>query len=170
MKRPSQNEYPVHYYSYVELVKGGHFFELWDQNTREIVELFRSIDEDKHNYRYAENKWTIKDVLMHLVDTERAYSYRAFVCVRGDLQTPLYPVDENLFAANVSTLNRTMESLIEEFELVRKSFRMLFEHTSEKEQRLAGNGTNGRITAGALGYITIGHALHHKNVIKERYL
>lgn len=170
MKKPAAAEYPSSYQKYVDLVKSENFFELLDNNTKETIRFFNSIDPSKHDYRYAENKWTIKDVLLHIIDTERGFSYRAIVCVRGDDKTPLHPMDENLFAANASTAKRTMRDLLEEFAIVRSSFRKIFEYTSEQQQTFLGNGTTGRITARALAYIGIGHDIHHMNVIKERYL
>lgn len=170
MGKPVLNEYPANYHKYVQLVTGDDLLALWDDNTRKVRDFFTSIDVSKHNYRYALNKWTIKDVLMHLADSDRGYSYRAIFCVRGDESTPLYPMNEDLFAANVDTSNRTMESLIQEFEAVRHSFRMIFEHTSDAQQQLLGNGSNGKISARALGFIALGHAIHHMNIIKQRYL
>lgn len=170
MNRPQSTEYPSHYQKYIELAGDGELLQLWDENTREIADFFSSINLEKQDYRYADGKWTIKDVLMHLTDSERGYSYRAIFCVRGDLQTPLYPMDEDLFAANVNTATRTMQSIVDEFLAVRHSFRKIYEYSSLKEQTQLGNGINGRISARALGYITIGHSIHHMNVVKERYL
>lgn len=170
MNLPDPTEYPPHYQKYIELTGDKELLQLWDENTREIAAFFSTISSEKHDYSYADGKWTIKGVLMHLTDSERGYSYRAIFCVRGDLQTPLYPMDEDLFAANVDTSARTMQSIIDEFLSVRHSFRKIYEYTSLKEQTQLGNGTNGRISARALGYITIGHSIHHMNVVKERYL
>lgn len=170
MKKPGLDEYPSSYQKYMDLVKGDNFYELLDSNTRETIRFFNSIDASKHEYRYAADKWTIKDVLQHVVDTERGFSYRAIVCVRGDDKTPLHPMDENLFAANVDTSRRTIRDLLEEFEIVRIGLRKIFEYTSEQQQKSLGNGATGKLSGRALGYIAIGHVVHHMNVVKERYL
>jgi uncharacterized damage-inducible protein DinB len=170
MKKPEINEYPSSYHKYVDLVKADNFFELLDGNTKETMRFFNAIDVSKHDYRYAKDKWTIKDLVLHVIDTERGYSYRAIVCVRGDDKTPLYPMDENLFAANADTSRRTMRDLLEEFDVVRSGFRKIFEYTSDEQQRKLGNGSTGKLTGRALGYIAIGHVMHHMNVVKERYL
>jgi uncharacterized damage-inducible protein DinB len=170
MKKPGINEYPPSYQKYVDLVKGDNFFQLLDDNTKETIRFFNSIDASKHDYRYAKDKWTIKDLLLHVVDTERGYSYRAIVCVRGDEKTPLHPMDENLYAANADTSRRTVRDLLEEFEVVRSGFRKIFEYTTEEEHQRLGNGSTGKLTGRALGYIAIGHVMHHMNVVKERYL
>jgi hypothetical protein len=105
-----------------------------------------------------------------MIDTERGFSYRAIMCVRGDEKTPLYPMDENLFAANADTSRRTMRDLLEEFEIVRLGLRKVFEYTTEEQQKKIGNGSTGKISGRAMGYIAIGHVAHHINVVKERYL
>lgn len=170
MKRPDVNEYPASYQKYMELVKGDNFFDLLDGNTKELAEFFESIDASKQDYRYAKDKWTIKDLLLHVIDTERGFSYRAIVCIRGDDKTPLYPMDENLFAANADTSRRTMRDLLEEFGIVRLGFRKIFENTTGEQQKFLGNGSTGKLSGRALGYIAIGHAKHHMDVVRERYL
>jgi uncharacterized damage-inducible protein DinB len=170
MKRPDASEYPSSYQKYIDLIKGDNFFELLDNNTKETIKFFNSIDASKHDYRYAKDKWTVKDVLLHMIDTERGFSYRAIMCVRGDEKTPLYPMDENLFAANADTSRRTMRDLLEEFEIVRVGLRKVFEYTTEEQQEKPGNGSTGKISGRAMGYIAIGHAAHHVNVVRERYL
>ena len=94
----------------------------------------------------------------------------ALVAARGDLTTPLAPVDENLYAKNVDVSARSMEDLLEEFEIVRRSSEKLFQHMTEEQSQLLGNGVNYPISARAVGYIIQGHVLHHMNVINERYL
>ena len=170
MQRPTSGEFNTYFQKYIGLVGEGDFDELLQENTKETLAFFNSIDVTKHNYKYAENKWTIKDVLMHIIDTERGFSYRAIICIRKDDKTPLYPMDEDFFAANVSTTDRSMESLLEEFLAVRKSFSFLFQNTTDEHLQFIRNNNGHPISARALGYIGIGHILHHLHVIKERYL
>jgi uncharacterized damage-inducible protein DinB len=170
MTRPHSSEYAPYYAKYIDLVAEGDYLTLLDENTSETLDFFKNIDVAKHEYRYAEGKWTIKDVLLHIVDTERGFSYRAIMCVRGDDKTPLFGMDEDLFAANADTSLRTMDNLLQEFLAVRQSFRMIFSTNPVEKMELWGNNAGHKITARALGYLGIGHTLHHTNIVKERYL
>ena len=170
MERPQKNEYAPAYQKYIDLVDTGNFIELLDQNTTSTISFFKSIDQKKENYKYAENKWTIKDVLMHLIDTERGFSYRAIVCVRNDNKTPLYGMDEDFYAKNVDVTKISMDSLIEEFIAVRNAFKLIFTNNKVEDLSFLGNGIGHKISARAIGYIAIGHFSHHCSVIKQKYL
>jgi uncharacterized damage-inducible protein DinB len=169
MQRPESNEYKPYFQSYIDLVEGGDFSELLLQNKLYTIAFFEGIPEEKHNYKYAEDKWTIKECLMHIIDTERVFSYRALACARGD-KASLPNMDENLYARNVNVLNRTFKSLVEEFKAVRESSILLFKYMPDEKSKLIGHIGENAISARALGYLIIGHARHHLNVIKERYL
>lgn len=170
MQKPDSKEHRPYFANYLNLVPDGDFFQLYDQNTDEVARFFSSIDKSKHEYRYAENKWTPKEVLLHVCDTDRIFSYRAFVCIRGDSNTILMPFDENVYAANADVSNRSMDSIVDEFRIIRQGLRILLENASEEQRKFLGNNDGFKISARALGYITIGHAIHHMNIIKERYL
>ncbi|MBK8944433.1 MAG: DinB family protein [Ignavibacteriae bacterium] len=170
MNRPQANEYNPYFHKYIDLVEEGNFFQIFTTDTESTFNFFINIPEEKHNYKYAPEKWTIKDVLMHVIDTERIFSYRALVCARGDDKTLLQRADENLFAANVNVTNRSMESLLEEFLVVRKSMEFLLKNITDEKSEFLGNNGEFKISARALGYISLGHTKHHIKVIKERYL
>ena len=170
MKKPELQEYNPIYQNYIDLVGRGDFKKLLQPNSTEIVNFFTSITGEKENFRYQQDKWTIKDVFMHMIDTERGFSYRTLVCIRLDESIPLYGLDEDYYASNVDVTHRTMESLIEEFMAVRESFSYLFRNVPFENFEFLGNGVGHKVSARALGYIAIGHAKHHLNVIKERYL
>ena len=170
MKFPKKTEYNPAYQKYIDLVDGENFYEQFDNITSETIELFKSISNDKLNYKYAENKWTVKDVLMHIIDTERGFSYRTIVCIRKDNKTPLYGMDEDFYASNVNVTERSIESMIKEFEIVRKGFRILFENCTEEQSLFLGNAIENNISARALGYISTGHTKHHLKILRERYL
>jgi hypothetical protein len=171
MNFPKPIEYKPEFQKYIDLThrKIG-FFEQFKKNTIETIDFFKSISKDKLNYKYAENKWSVKDILMHIIDTERGFSYRAIVCLRQDNMTPLYGMDEDFYAKNVDVANRSIESLIHEFHIVRQSFIILFENCTEDQSQFLGNGIGHQISARALGFVAIGHCIHHTNVIQERYL
>lgn len=170
MKFPEKTEYNPVYQTYIDLVGEENFFGQVDNITNETVELLNSISKEKLNYKYADDKWTIKEVLMHIIDTERGFSYRAIVCLRNDDKTPLYGMDEDFYAKNVNVTNREIDSMLEEFKIVRKGFRILFENCTDDQSVFLGNGIGHKISARALGFISIGHTKHHLNIIKERYL
>lgn len=170
MNLPDSNEYNPYFDKYIALVPKGSFLDLFKENTAQTIRFFKNIPNDKHEYRYALDKWTCKDILMHIIDTERVMSYRVLVAMRGDATTPLSPVDENLYARNVDVSSRSMEDLLEEFEIVRRSSEKLFQNMTNEQSVFLGNGVNYPISARALGYIMQGHVLHHLNVINQRYL
>jgi hypothetical protein len=174
MKRPGEDEYNPFFSRYIKLVPGSDFMQLLGQQTADTVNFMRSIPKEKYEYRYAQGKWTTKQILMHLIDTEKVMNYRALAAARGDIAIVLPNMDEDLYAANADVTSRSMESLLEEFEAVR-TVTEIFYGTLETEasQRKAFSETNGvknAITARAVGYIIIGHVMHHLNTIRERYL
>lgn len=170
MNRPEEIEYNPYFQNYIDLVEPGHFYVVFDQNKLLTIDFFKSIPLGKEDYKYAENKWTIKEVLMHIIDTERVFAYRTLVCLRGDSMTPLHSMDDNLYASNIDVSNRTLESLLEEFNIVRANSSLLFDNISDEQSKFLGNGVTHHFSARALGYIMMGHILHHINIIKERYL
>ncbi len=170
MKRPELNEYNPYFQRYIDLVEDGNFFDLLKQNTNDTIRFFENIASEKHNYSYAENKWTVKAVLMHIIDTERVFSYRVLVAARGDNTTKIQTYDDDAYASNVDVTNRSMESLLEEFKVVRRSAEILFENLTDTQSKFMANAVNYNITPRALAYIMIGHIQHHLNTLKERYL
>lgn len=170
MNRPSVSEFNPRFQYYVNLVEEGEFFELFAENTIKTVGYFKSIPAKNLNDKYAIDKWTIKEVLMHIIDTERAFAYRAFVCGRGDAETPLYGMDENLYNKNTDVTNRTIDSLLAEFVTVRNNSTVFFENLTDEQSQFLGNAISYKVSARALAYIMIGHVSHHINIITERYL
>src|SRR6266487_1525718 len=152
MQRPSSDEYHANYQKYFELVANGHYLNLLRKNSIETVAFFEKVADEKLNYKYAEDKWTIKEVLMHMIDTERVFSYRALVAARGDDMTPHYRMDEELYANNVEVSHRTIQSLISEFEAVRSSTEQLFENLTDLQSKRSCNIVTHPMTARAIGY------------------
>ncbi|GAA4464326.1 DinB family protein [Nemorincola caseinilytica] len=142
---------------------------MW-QETDAALQLFHDIPEEMHNYRYAPGKWSIKDILVHIIDTERVMSYRALAAARGDSHTVLGLMDENLYAAGVDNTGRPMEDIIEEFAAVRGATELML-MSFAKDKWLQASNVDGRMTtARAWAYIMLGHVRHHMNVVQERYL
>jgi uncharacterized damage-inducible protein DinB len=170
MQRPSADEYATGYQKYFDLVPAGEHLNLLRQNSIETIKIFVNMPVEKLDYRYAKGKWTVKEVLMHIIDTERVFSYRGLVAARGDDHTPHYRMDEEFYARNVDVSQRTLESLLTEFKAVRSSTELLFENLTDAQSMLRCNIVTHPMTARAIGYFLIGHSRHHLNVIEERYL
>lgn len=140
------------------------------QQRDEYIAFLHSIPHDKLDFSYGPGKWTIKEAILHVTDTERVYGYRSLVAGRMDGQTDLMPFDENEYAAHADTKDRTIQDLIEEFKAVRDSSISLFKYLNDEQASfIAKNGKHPFTANGGLCFI-IGHVTHHVNVIKERYL
>jgi hypothetical protein len=169
MQKPLSGEYQPSYQKYFDLLTEGTYSDLLSQNSLELIGAVENIPGNKLDFSYAEGKWTIKELLMHIIDTERVFSYRGLVAARGDA-TPHHRMDEELYASNADVSHRTSQSLISEFTVVRSSTQTLFENITGAQSRLPCNIVTHPMTARAIGYFIIGHARHHLNIISERYL
>lgn len=169
MEKPLPNEYSPGYQKYFDLVADGEYMELLHQNGDATVQFFQCIPLDKHDHSYAERKWTIKEVLMHIIDTERVFAYRALAAARGD-ETPVYRMDEELYARNVDVSKRTMADLVSEFKIIRRGSEYLFENVNDEQSQRWCNVVTHRMSVRAIGYFLIGHVQHHVGVVRQRYL
>jgi hypothetical protein len=124
---------------------------------------------DKFDYRYADGKWTIKEIIQHIIDTERIFAYRALRISRND-QTPLPGFDENDFANNTTAQTRGLQDLLTEFSAVRHSNLLLFKSFSDEQLLRVGIASEHSISVRAIGFILIGHQKYHQKVFEERYL
>ena len=120
------------------------------------------------NKVYAPGKWTINDIIQHITDCERVFAYRAVAFARGEKDVK--PFDENLYAQNAQAVNRTLEDLLEELKVVRKSSTLLFKSFNDTMLNLVGMGAKGEYSVHDLGFIIAGHQRWHFEIIKERYL
>jgi uncharacterized damage-inducible protein DinB len=170
LQRPAIDEYAPGYQKYFDLVPDGDYLSLLKENSIKTVEFFGALPGGKLDYRYAEGKWTIKELLMHIIDTERVFSYRALAAARGDVETPHYRMDEELYARNVSVSDRSLQSLISEFKAVRAATEQLFDNLTEEQSTRRCNIVTHPMTARAIGYFIIGHVQHHRRIVEERYL
>ncbi len=164
-----QKEYHPYYGSYIEKALGASILDGLKKNLDANVAFYKSIPEDKLTYRYEADKWTIKDVLLHVIDAERVFAYRCLRIGRGDA-TPLPGFDQNVFVESGNANNRSMTSLIEEYTNVRQATINLFENFTETDLLRLGVASSSDASVRAIGYIIIGHENHHCRVIKERYL
>lgn len=167
--RPLQGTYPSFLETYITKVKEDNIISALKANTDLLESFLKSIPQDKGDYAYAPGKWTIKQLIIHISDAERIFSYRALRFSRGDSQQPL-PFDEDVYAKNSNADKRSLNSTIEELLAIRKATILLFESFSEESLSLTGTTASGNISVNSLGYAICGHAAHHINVAKERYL
>jgi len=174
--QPQPSEYPAYSNMYMKLLDNNSNIldQLWT-NFLSIKNFIYKLPKDKLCFRYAEGKWTIKEILVHLIDDERIFTYRALRYARND-QTPLHGFEENDYAKFSNANERSLDSIFEEYESVRKATLTLFENLPEESMLRSGAGIDedGSIvnerTVRALIYHIAGHELRHFNVIKERYL
>lgn len=140
-----------------------------ENNTSEMVEFLKSIPSEKWNFRYQPEKWSIKEMVQHIIDTERIFQYRALCFARNE-QNPLAGFDHDLYVLNSGGDNRSGSELIEEFKIVRQSGIILFKSFTDLMLKITGNMNDVNTSARAIGFIMIGHAKHHKEIISNRYL
>lgn len=169
MSKPQTGDFPAHFQGYIGKVEIESASELIEQYGNTLEAFYTGLPEAKADYAYAPGKWTLKDLLQHIVDTERIMSYRLLRIARKD-ETPLASFDENSYAEHANTAGRSFSSIKEEFLTVRKSTDLLLKSLQPEQLAHAGVASGNRITANALAYIIFGHMLHHKSVIEERYL
>ncbi|PEJ57560.1 squalene--hopene cyclase [Bacillus sp. AFS002410] len=169
MSRPESNEYNPHFKGYIGLVPEGHLRDILRKQLEESISFFKAISKEKSEYRYAEDKWSIKEVLGHLVDCERIMCYRLLAIARGD-QSPLPSFDENAYNENAKFNRLELEQIINEYETVRLATLSLLANLSDETLELEGTVLNHPTTPRAIAYIIAGHELHHLKIINERYL
>ena len=167
--KPSPEEFPDFYGKYIALVNSENLIEALTEQGRQFNEFIYSVPPEKFDYRYAEGKWMVKEIISHILDAERIFAYRALRFARND-KTPLSGFEENDYVLQSNAANRTMDSMLEEMTHVRCSTILLF-FSFTNEMALRKGIANGReISVRSIGYIIAGHMQHHMNVIKERYL
>jgi uncharacterized damage-inducible protein DinB len=170
IKKPEAGEYPVYASIYIDrLPDDGLLLQHLENNFQATKELILSLPEEKLLYRYAAGKWTIKEILVHIIDDERIYSYRALRFARND-STELPGFEQDDFARFSNANKRDLENIFEEYEAVRRSTIALFNGLDEEVFTRYGTADGKNATVRALAYHIAGHELHHISIIKEKYL
>lgn len=164
-----ENEYNPYYKNYILALGTIDLFESLTTSLDEFLATVKNLPEDKLLYRYAEGKWTIKELIQHLIDTERIMCYRALRFSRNDT-TELQGFDENWYVDNSNGNSRSFGDLTNELVLVRKSTISLFNSFTDEMLLLSGTTDGNSMTVRALGFIIAGHQMHHLKIIKEKYL
>ena len=154
---------------YLDLIPSENWLEELKKTGEQTVELYAQLSEEQSSFAYAEGKWTLKELLLHLSDTERVFQYRILAFLRSD-QNELPGFDEELYANQSFANERTVSSLLEEYQLIRKSSQVLLETAHLSALKNVGTANGNQISAETIGKLIVGHNVHHLNIIKERYL
>ena len=165
----NSNEYHAYFQTYMEKVNDLPLLDLLINGKLEIINFFKNIPISKLEYRYKENKWTIKEILIHIIDTERVFNYRALQFARSK-NPNLEGFDENEFVLNADLNTRTIDSILQEYSVVRDASIVLFENFSEEVLKRIGKANHNSLSVRAAGFLICGHETHHTQVIEERYL
>jgi len=166
--RPESSEYAPFYHGYVATVPEGDVVALLRQSGGELHDALAAIPEDRGGFRYADGKWSIREVVGHMIDAERIFTYRALRIARGDM-TPLAAFDENDYVKTAGSEARTLSNLARELGAVREASVQLFESLPDDAWGRSGVASGKNISVRALAYITAGHAMHHLGILRERY-
>jgi uncharacterized damage-inducible protein DinB len=166
--RPEPGEYAPYYEKYISLVKGEDILTTLDQQRRQTMLLLSGRDEEDGNFRYAADKWSAKEVLGHLCDSERVFAYRALRFSRGD-STPLAGFEQDDYVRNGPFANHPLSDLVEEFIAVRRATLSLLRSLDETAWMRRGVANKNEVTVRALAYIIAGHELHHRRILEEKY-
>ena len=162
-------EYHPYFKTYMNKAGDMHLLDALRIGAKETISYFESIPEAKLSYRYSEGKWTVKDILLHLVDTERVFCYRALSFARSK-NSNLVGFDENIYVDSAKANNRSITELLAEYNAVRNATILLFDSFSNDDLKGEGKASDAVLSVRAAGFIICGHENHHKQVIKERYL
>jgi hypothetical protein len=166
---PAASEYASYYGRYVSLVPEGDILETLAGQLDSSLVLMRGIDEEKAGYRYAPGKWSIKELVGHVIDAERIFAYRALRFARGD-ETELSGFEQDGYVLNGSFDAYRMEELAREFELVRGANLLMLKHLDEAAWQRRGIASGSEVTVRALAFIMAGHEKHHMEILRTRYL
>ena len=162
-------EYNPFYKGYLDLVDAISLSESLNSGLQNSITFFHSIPKEKLDYQYAQGKWTPKDILQHISDTERVFAYRALYFARNN-DAVLEGFEENIFAENAQAVNKTLTQLLDEYITVRNASISLFQSFNYNQLEAIGIANGNRMSVRAAGFIICGHAIHHSKIIKERYL
>jgi hypothetical protein len=168
MPRPELSRVPDFYHKYIAQVEGDDLNEVLRKQGITLAAYLDNLPEDKRDYRYGPDKWTIREVLQHIMDAERVFAYRALCIARGEQQS-LPGFDENQYAENAACSNRKWSDMMEEFRAIRRSSELLFASFSEAQLEATGTANKWPVYVLGIGFMTAGHAQHHLNILKERY-
>ena len=167
--KPTSEEYAPFYENYISKVNNNDLIDALEKGKTEAIKFINSIPENKLDYCYQEGKWSIREIIVHLMDVERIFTYRALRFSRND-RTALAGFDEEEYVPESNASARSLQSLISEYNALRGSTIEFFKNITPEMSLRTGIANGKEISVRALGFIIPGHEIHHMNVIKERYL
>lgn len=161
-------EYAPYYAGYIAKVPDISLRSALDESVAALLDYLTHVPEDRVNYSYAPGKWTIKECLQHIIDTERIFAYRALAIARGD-KTPLPGFDQNDYMETVELSHRSFRKMIEEFRLLRQSNLAMFKTFTKEDLERTGTMSDTAVSVRGLGFIMCGHVFHHAQLYREKY-
>lgn len=169
MARPAPTDAAPFYHKYISYVQGDTIADIISNHAQELLDFYNALPEEKGDYAYFPGKWTVKELFQHVIDAERVFAYRAMRFARKDT-TPLAGFDENSYAVNAFSQERSLASLKAEFTALRQANNLMLSTFNDEQLSRSGIASDKPVTVNALAFIMFGHLLHHKNILAERYL
>jgi hypothetical protein len=166
--RPQPDEYAPFYGRYISLVQGEDILSILDQQRRQTMMLLSCRNEEDGDFRYAPGKWSAKELLGHVCDTERIFAYRALRISRADA-TPLEGFEQDDYVRNGPLANHQLSDVVEDFIAVRRATLSLLRNLDEAAWMRRGTANKNEVSVRALAYIIAGHELHHRSILEEKY-
>lgn len=168
-RRPEDHESHDYFKLYINQVSGADFLKTLKEAHHNSMEFYKKLPVEKWDYRYGEGKWSIKEVLIHILDTERIFAYRALRISRND-KTPLQGFEQDDYVPFYNVENRSITSLIDEYDALRRSTIAMFQNFDDAMLERMGTASEHPVSVRALGYMIAGHEIHHLRILRERYL
>jgi uncharacterized damage-inducible protein DinB len=170
IKRPKKGEYAPFHENYLQHVpRRGTLEGLLKKTFREMQAIMLAIPENKADYAYAPGKWTLRQLLMHMIDTERVFAFRALWFMRGD-RAPQPGFNQDMWMEQVQVSDRSIRDLMKEWKAVRNNSLYLARQCSEAQSTFKGTASNWQVSTRTMFFVIIGHQLHHQRILEERYL
>jgi hypothetical protein len=167
--RPQRTEAVDYYFKYIDQVPDGDIRAVLEAQIPEMSALLDQVPPERVDYRYAPDKWSIREVVGHLIDTERLFAFRAFWIARG-FDSPLPSFDQHVAVQHAASGDRPWQSLMDEFRSLRESTALFFRHLPPEAWLRRGMASDNPFTVLALAYIGVGHVIHHAAILRDRYL
>jgi hypothetical protein len=168
MMKPSSHEYDAYYERYISLVTDDDVVANLAGQPAALREVFGKFGDERGAFAYSEGKWSVKELLSHIIDGERMFAYRAFRISRGDT-TPIEGFEQDDYIENARANGRSMDDLLDEFELLRLANVIFFKNLRDSDWRRMGTASALGISVGAIAFIMAGHVTHHVNILNTRY-
>lgn len=167
--RPKETDYAPYYKNYIAKVNGDDILKILNEQTKECQNMLNSFPEHKGDFSYADGKWTVKQVIGHMMDTERIFTYRALCIARGEKQ-PLPGFEQDDYVKSGDFNSRALYELVYELRLMRESNLLLFRSFNDEMLKKRGTASGYEVTVNALLFMIAGHMQHHLDILKERYI